>query len=93
MPGFGFFVFPHLGSVTILGPLSGSLSAEIGKTGKDGLRNTFKDIGISAEETKRYETLVQSGSFIVLVHGFNIEVSLATEILQATALIELKVNG
>jgi hypothetical protein len=90
--GLGFFVFPTLGSVTVIGPLAGALSAAIAKNGNDGLNNTFKDLGISPDEAKRYESQVQAGRFLVLVHGFNIEVSLAAEILEATALTDLKIN-
>ena len=88
----GLFVFPDLGSVTVLGPLSGALSTNINEHGSDGLLKTLSGLGITPDQAKQYESLIHSGRFIVLVHGFDIEISLATEILQATAHMDLKIN-
>jgi len=69
----GFFVMPVVGAMMVLGPLAemiaGALSGAGAGAGIGALTQGLLASGIPADQTHKYQNYLQSGGFLVAVHG------------------------
>jgi hypothetical protein len=82
--GLAFFVFPGVGPLLILGPLAGAVVGALGGAGLGGLVAGLMSLGMDEENALRYQSHVQAGEFLVVVHGGEWDALRAREILQGT---------
>ncbi|MCW3058504.1 MAG: hypothetical protein JWQ02_325 [Capsulimonas sp.] len=64
----GFFVFPIVGALAVLGPLSGLIAGAIGGAGLGVLVNALVETGIPMHEALKYQDRLKIGEFLVIVH-------------------------
>ena len=93
MGAFGFFVFPALGSIIVLGPLSGMIAGAIGGAGLGAVINALVAAGVPKNQALKYQARLQAGEFLVLVQGDNVETTRAQEILHATPQTHLQTHS
>jgi hypothetical protein len=89
---FGFFVFPVVGAIMVLGPLSGLIAGAIAGAGVGALVNALMAAGIPKYQALKYQSRLQAGEFLLLVHGGDFETSRATEILKSTSTTDVQVH-
>ena len=65
----GFFVFPVVGALMVLGPLSGLIAGAIGGAGIGALINGLIATGVPRDQALKYKDRLQAGEFLVVVHG------------------------
>lgn len=82
--GFGFFLVPVAGPILALGPLAGLIAGAVGGAGIGALVNGLVALGIPEEHALKYQTRLQAGEFLVVVHGSADEAAKAREVLQTT---------
>jgi len=90
---FGFFVFPLVGALMVLGPLSGMIAGAIGGAGVGALINGLVASGVPRDQALKYQERLQAGEFLVVVHGDAGETMRAHEILEGTAQTHLQAHG
>lgn len=88
----GFFVFPAVGALVAFGPLSGMIAGAIGGAGVGALVNGLVASGIPTDEALKYQTRLQAGEFLVIVHGSAGATGRAREVLHATAHTQLNTH-
>lgn len=88
----GFFVFPVVGALMVLGPLSGMIAGAIGGAGVGALINALVTSGIPREEALKYQERLQAGEFLVIVHGSADEMLRAHKMLEGTARTHLQTH-
>jgi hypothetical protein len=89
----GFFVLPLVGSLMVLGPLSGLIAGAVGGAGIGALISGLVAAGIPKDQALKYQERLQAGEFLVVVHGGESEAILARELLKATKPMDLKRYG
>jgi len=80
----GFFVFPIIGGIVVLGPLSGMIAGAIGGAGVGALVNALVAAGIPRDHAFLYQSRLEAGEFLVLVHGSEVDTARAREIFPET---------
>ena len=90
MGAFGFFVLPGIGALMVLGPLSGLLAGAVGGAGIGALVNALVVAGVPKDMALTYQTRLQAGEFLVVVHGGPEEATRAHEVLDSTGPIHLQ---
>jgi hypothetical protein len=88
----GFFVFPVVGALMVLGPLSGMIAGAIGGAGVGALINGLVAAGVPRDQALKYQERLQAGEFLVIVHGSADETLRAHEILDGTAQTHLQTH-
>jgi hypothetical protein len=81
---FGFFVFPMVGALMVLGPLSAMIAGAIGGAGIGALVNGLIAAGVPRDQALKYQERLQAGEFLVVVHGGSEEARRAHQILDGT---------
>jgi hypothetical protein len=66
---FGLFVFPAVGMLIVMGPLSGFLAGAVGGAGVGALVSALVASGIPRDKALKYQAHLEAGEFIVVVHG------------------------
>jgi hypothetical protein len=89
---FGFFVVPAVGLLLVLGPLSGLVAGAIGGAGVGALIGALTAIGIPKNTALKYQSRLQAGEFVVVVHEGPGEVQSAQEILKDTSFSSLEAH-
>jgi len=90
---FGFFVFPAIGSLIVLGPLSGLIAGAIGGAGVGALIRGLTAAGVPKDDAVKYQVRLQAGEFLVVVHGGNEESLRAHQILETTGQTHLETHS
>ena len=90
MGALGFFVFPVLGSVMIIGPLAGFVAGAIGGAGVGALINALIMMGIPRNQAFKYQERLEAGEFLVTLHGSVGQTAQAHEILEGTSQTHLQ---
>jgi hypothetical protein len=91
--GFGYFLFPVIGPLVVLGPLAGLVAGAVGGAGLGALVNGLMALGIPKDQALKYRARIEAGEFLVVVHGTQDEVERAREILQTTHQTDLQTHG
>jgi hypothetical protein len=91
--GFGYFLFPVIGPLVVLGPLAGLVAGAIGGAGIGALINGLMALGIPKDQALKYRARLEAGEFLVAVHGTPEEVEKARQILQTTNQTDLQTHG
>jgi hypothetical protein len=81
---FGFFIFPAVGTLIVLGPLSGFIAGAVGGAGIGALVSALVAAGIPHDQALKYRDRLQAGEFVVVVHGGAGNATLAHEVLSST---------
>jgi hypothetical protein len=89
----GFFVFPVVGALMVLGPLAGMVAGALGGAGVGALINGLIAAGIPRDQALKYQDRLQAGEFLVVVHGGADEAAQAHEILEGTGQTHLQAHG
>jgi hypothetical protein len=89
----GFFVFPMVGALMVLGPLSGMIAGAIGGAGVGALINGLVASGVPRDQAIKYQDRLQAGEFLIIVHGDADETVRAHNILEGTAQTHLQTHG
>ncbi len=89
----GFFVFPVVGALMVLGPLAGLVAGAIGGAGIGALVNGLIVAGVPRDQAIKYQDRLQAGEFLVIVHGSADETRRAHEILEGPAQTHLQAYG
>lgn len=90
--GFGYFLFPVVGPLIVLGPLAGLVAGAIGGAGIGALVSALVATGIPKNEALKYRARLEAGEFLVVVHGISSDVERAREILQGTSHTDLQTH-
>ncbi len=93
MGAMGFFVFPMVGALMVLGPLSGMIAGAIGGAGVGAFINGLVASGVPRDQALKYQERLQAGEFLVVVHGDADETMRAHQILGGTAQTYLQAHG
>jgi hypothetical protein len=89
---FGFFVFPMVGALMVLGPLAGLIAGAIGGAGIGALVAGLIAAGVPKDQAIKYQDRLQAGEFLVVVHGGTDETQRAHQILEGTAQTHLQTH-
>ncbi len=89
----GFFVFPIIGGLMVLGPLAGMIAGAVGGAGVGALSNGLVTAGIPRDQALKYQERLQTGEFLVVVHGGADVTDRAHTILESTGQIHLQSHG
>ena len=89
----GFFVFPVVGALMVMGPIAGLIAGAIGGAGVGALINGLVASGIPRDQALKYQERLQAGEFLVVVHGSAGETMRAHEILEGTAHTHLQAHN
>ena len=89
----GFFVFPVVGALMVIGPVAGLIAGAIGGAGVGALINGLVASGVPRDQALKYQERLQAGEFLVVVHGGAGETMRAHEILEGTAPSHLQSHG
>ncbi len=90
---FGFFVFPVVGGLMAIGPISGMIAGAVGGAGIGALIEGLVVAGIPRDQAIKYQDRLQAGEFLVVVHGSSDESMRAHEILQKSGQVDLQTHG
>jgi uncharacterized membrane protein len=91
--GFGLFVIPVAGTLLVLGPLGGLIAGAIGGAGIGAIVGGLMSLGIPKDEAIKYQSRLEAGQFLVVVHGSVDEINRAHAVLEGTAdVTEVKVH-
>lgn len=91
--GFGYFLFPVIGPLVVLGPLAGMVAGAISGAGIGALVSGLMALGIPQEQALKYRARLEAGEFLVVVHGTHEDVEKAWEILHTTNQTDLQRHG
>ncbi len=89
--GLAFFMFPLVGPLFILGPLAGLIAGAVGGAGIGALVAGLAALGIDREKALRYQSHLQAGQFLLVVHSSRTDVDRAKEILAGSGPEEVEV--
>ncbi len=89
----GFFVFPMVGALMVMGPLSGLIAGAIGGAGVGALINGLVASGVPRDQALKYQERLQAGEFLVVVHGTALDTAQAHTILENTVPMHLQSHG
>ena len=89
----GLFVFPAVGLLLVLGPLSGMIAGAIGGAGVGALVSALIAAGVPNDQALKYQSRLQAGQFLVVVHGGETEAARARELLRNTTPMDLHSFG
>ena len=65
----GFFVFPVVGALMVMGPIAGLIAGAIGGAGVGALINGLIVAGVPRDQALKYQDRLQAGEYLVVVHG------------------------
>ena len=86
--GSAFFFVPVIGPIAVAGPLVawivGALEGAVIVGGMSVLGAALVGIGIPQDSVVKYETELQAGKFVLIVHGLDYEVEQAQALLELT---------
>lgn len=88
----GFFIFPTLGALMVLGPFAGLIAGAIGGAGVGALINGLIALGVPRDQAVKYQDRIQAGEFLVIVHSDADETRRAHEILETTGQTHLQAH-
>jgi hypothetical protein len=83
--GLAFFVFPAAGPLFVLGPLAGLFTGVVGGAGMGALLAGLMALGIDREKALRYQSHLEAGEWLLVVHAAPADVERARGILDGTA--------
>ena len=89
----GFFILPVVGGLMVMGPLSGLIAGAIAGAGVGALVNGLTAAGVPREHALRYQSRLEAGEFLVVVHGTADLSERAHTILQGTEHTDLQTHG
>ena len=89
----GFFVFPMIGPLMVMGPLSGMIAGAIGGVGVGALVNGLVALDIPRAQALVYQERLKAGEFLVVVHGSADVTQRAHEMLEGSGQTHLQVHG
>jgi hypothetical protein len=89
----GFFVFPIVGAVMVLGPLASMIVGAVGGAGAGALINGMVASGIPKDQALEYQERLQAGEFLVVVHGDPGETARAHTLLAGTNQLHLQTHS
>lgn len=89
MGAMGFFIFPVVGGLMVMGPLAGLVAGAIGGAGVGALISGLVASGIPRNQALKYQQRLEAGEFLVVLHGTAEEATRAHEILHATSTTSL----
>jgi hypothetical protein len=81
----GLFVFPAVGLLLVLGPLSGMIAGAVGGAGIGALLSALIALGIPKDHALKYQERLQAGEFLVVVHEGAREADRAESILKSSS--------
>lgn len=90
--GAGLFLFPVAGPVVVLGPLAGLIAGAIGGAGIGALISALVRMGVPEDEAIKYQSRLEAGQFLVVVHGDEAQVERARELLQPTTPAQIEIH-
>jgi hypothetical protein len=85
----GYFVFPSIGALMVLGPLAGFIAGSIAGAGIGALVSGFAAAGIPKDHALKYQEIVQAGEHLVVVHGSEARCAKAHQVLLNTTSLQL----
>jgi hypothetical protein len=88
--GLAFFVFPVAGPLFILGPLAGLFAGAVGGAGVGALLAGLMSLGMDREKALRYQSHLQAGQWLLVVHAARDEVERARDVLSRTGPQEIE---
>ncbi len=91
----GLFLIPGLGTLLVAGPLVAVVAGVTEETlaaGKGMLGAVFCLVGVPQESVDRYETAVESGRYLIVVHGNQLEVEQVHDLLVATEPVDMAIH-
>ena len=92
--GTGLFIVPVVGAVFILGPLAALVAGAVGGAGAGALINGLFALGIPHDQAIQYQSRIQTGEFLVVVHGPTAaEAEKAASLLQDTPQTTLQTHS
>ncbi len=91
--GFGYFLFPIIGPLVVLGPLAGMVAGAVGGAGIGALVSGLMAMGLSKEQALKYQARLEAGEFLLVVRGTQAEVEKAREILQTSGQTDVQMHG
>lgn len=91
--GFGFFLVPVVGPLFILGPLAGLVAGGIAGAGVGALISALVAMGIPKDQALKYQSRLQAGEFVLVVHGAPDVIARAQQVLSATGATEVQVHS
>ena len=89
----GFFIFPVVGGIVVLGPLSGLIAGAISGAGVGALVSALMAAGIPRDQALLYQGRLEAGEFLVLVHGSAADTARARAIFPETDLTGMDTHG
>jgi hypothetical protein len=93
MMGAGLFLLPFVGPLIVLGPLAGLMAGAVAGAGIGALVSGLVALGIPKEEAIKYQSRLEAGEFLVLVHGTPEDMERAHQILKVANHTELKTHA
>jgi uncharacterized membrane protein len=90
--GIGLFVIPVAGTILVLGPLGGLIAGAIGGAGVGALAGGLMSLGIPKDQALKYQSRLEAGEFLVVVHGAPAQIEQAHQILQGTTPSDMQVH-
>jgi uncharacterized membrane protein len=88
--GVGIFIIPIAGPLIVLGPIAGLVAGAIGGTAVGALAGALASLGIPKDQALKYQTRLQAGQFLVIVHGGADEIEKAHQALKDSGHIDLQ---
>ncbi|BDI34100.1 hypothetical protein CCAX7_61510 [Capsulimonas corticalis] len=88
----GFFVFPVVGALWVMGPLSGFIAGAVGGAGVGALIDGLIASGVARDQALKYRDRLQAGEFLVVAHGGLGDTARAHEILKGTDQMHLETH-
>jgi hypothetical protein len=90
--GVGLFIVPVAGTLLVLGPLGGLIAGAIGGAGVGALVGGLMALGVPKDQALKYQSRLEAGEFLVVVHGTPDQVAHARQILQGTTPTDLQIH-
>jgi uncharacterized membrane protein len=85
-------VVPVAGTILVLGPLAGMITGAITGAGIGALASRLMALGIPKDQALKYQSRLEAGEFLVVVHGTPDQVAQTRQILQETTRADLQVR-
>ena len=85
----GFFIFPVIGGLMIIGPVAGFVAGAIGGAGVGALISGLGASGIPRNQALKYQERLEAGEFLVVLHGTPEETTRAHKLLHETTTTSL----
>jgi uncharacterized membrane protein len=90
--GIGLIVVPVDGTILVLGPLAGMIAGAITGAGIGALASGLMALGIPKDQALKYQSRLEAGEFLVVVHCKPDQVAQTQQILQETTRADLQVH-